>query len=87
MEFCFDDGDQHAGGDSAPDLRLDGVLAGAQKALDAQVLLDPFEEEFDLPAAFVECGDGGRRQSGVVGEEHQRLGIDMATSTSPENMW
>ena len=57
MEFFFDDGDQHIGGDSAPDLRLDGVLAGAEKALDAQVLFDPFEEEFDLPAAAIKLGD------------------------------
>jgi hypothetical protein len=36
------------------------------------MLLDPFEEQFDLPAAFVERADGRGRQPELVGEEHQR---------------
>ena len=44
MKLFFDDGNQHVGGYGAPDLRLHRVLAGSQKTLDAQVLLDPFEE-------------------------------------------
>jgi hypothetical protein len=43
----FDDGDQHVGRHGDPDLRLHRVLAGAEEGLDAQVLLDPFEEQFD----------------------------------------
>ena len=42
---------------SAPDLRFDGVLAGAEEFPDAQVLLYPFEEQFDLPAALVKRGN------------------------------
>ena len=63
MKLLLDDGDQHVGGHGAPDLRLHRVLAGAQKALDAQMLLDPFEEQLDLPAALVQRGDGQRRQA------------------------
>jgi hypothetical protein len=37
------------------------------------VLLDPFEEQLDLPAALVERGDGQGRQGGVVRQKHQRL--------------
>jgi hypothetical protein len=44
MKLLLDDGDEHVGGDGAPDLRLHRVLAGAQETLDAQVLLDPLEE-------------------------------------------
>ena len=36
-------GNEHVGGHGAPDLCLDRVLAGAQKPLDAQVLIDPLE--------------------------------------------
>src|SRR5271155_2487613 len=36
------------------------------------MLLDPFEEQFDLPATFVESADGRRWQAELVGEEHQR---------------
>ena len=69
----------------APDLRLpdagikvshNRVLAGTQKALDAQVLLDPsfdvaqdrIEEQLDLPAALVQRGNGQGRQHRVVGQ-------------------
>ena len=44
----LDGGDQHVGGDCDPDLRLHCVLAGAEERLDAQVLLDPFEERGDI---------------------------------------
>ena len=71
MKLHFNDGGQHVGADSRPDLSLHSVLACAQKMLDAQVLLDPFEEEFDLPAVFVEGCDGGGRRTGVVGQEDQ----------------
>ena len=73
MELLFDDGNQHVGGHGAPDLRLHRVFARAQKTLDAQMLLDPFEEQLYLPAAFVQRGNGQRRQCRVVGQKYQRL--------------
>jgi hypothetical protein len=33
------------------------------------MLLDPLEEQLDLPATAIEVGDGQRRQEEVVGEE------------------
>ena len=74
MQAFPDDGDEDINRDSNPDLCLDGVLRVTEEGLDAQVLLDPFEEQFDLPAAAVQFGDGERRQDEVVGEEDQRLG-------------
>ena len=71
FELLFDDGHQDVNAHRDPDLRFDGVDRGAQEALDAQMALDPFEEEFDLPATFVEGRDGDRRQGEVVGEKHQ----------------
>jgi hypothetical protein len=52
-----DDGDQDVHRDGDPDLGLEGVLGGAVEGLDPQVLLDPFEEEFDLPPTFVQLGN------------------------------
>lgn len=37
------------------------------------MLLDPLEEQLDLPAVFVQRGNRQRRQGGIVGQEHQRL--------------
>ena len=65
MKLLFDDGDEHVSGHGA-------VRAVAEEVLDAQVLLDPFEEQFDLPATLVERGDRQRWQCRVVGQEDER---------------
>jgi len=44
------------------DLRLECVLAVAQKLLYALVLFDPFEEQLNPPAAFVQRCDGQGRK-------------------------
>jgi len=50
-------------------LSFDSILAGAVEGLDKQVLLDPFEEQLDLPAAAIQLGNGVRRQVEVVAQE------------------
>ena len=88
MKFLFDDGNQHVSRHGAPDLRLDGVLAVAQELLDSQVLLDPFEEQFDLPAILVKRCDRQRRQDKVVGQEYERLAtLDILESNAPQVLW
>ena len=88
MELLFDDSDQHIGGNSAPDLRLHRVLARAQKALDAQVLLDPFKEQLHLPTTLVQHGNGQWRQCRVVGQKHQCLArIGIFESDAPQMLW
>lgn len=67
------DGHQHIGGHGDPHLALHRVLRSAEETLDAQVLLDPLEEQFHLPAALVERADGFGGYAEVVGEKHQRL--------------
>src|SRR4030043_1229800 len=66
IEFFLDNGDQHVHADRDPYLGLDGVDGRAKKRLDTQILLDPFEEEFYLPAAFVKFGNDQCRQCKVV---------------------
>jgi hypothetical protein len=55
-EPLADDGDEDINRDRNPDLGLDGVLAGAVKSLDTQVLLDPFEEELS-GKGLARCAD------------------------------
>ncbi len=84
MKLLFNDRNQHVGADSRPDLGLQTVFACSEKVLDPQVLLDPFEKEFDLPAVFVEGCDGGGRQTGVVGQEDQRFfGVGVRKPNTP----
>jgi hypothetical protein len=54
-------------------LGLYGVFAVAEEAANAQVLLDPFEEQLDPPTASVEVGDGARGNVEVIGQEEERL--------------
>lgn len=69
MQSFLGNGDQHVCADRDPELRLDRVLVGAIKRLDAQVLLDPFEEQFDLPALSIQVRYQLGFESEVVGQE------------------
>ena len=48
---------------------INRIFRGAEKGLDAQVLLDPFEEQFHLPSMAVQFGDGGCRYGEMVGKK------------------
>lgn len=74
-------GHHEVNADGDPDLGLHGVGGGAVESLDPKVLLDPFEEQFDVPSTLVDGRDGQCWQFEVVGQESQRFagfGIDVA---------
>ena len=73
MQAFLGNGDQHVSADRDPDLRLDRVLVGAIKRLDAQVLLDPFEKQFDLPALAVQVCNQLGFEGEVVGQKRDAL--------------
>ena len=56
-ESLAQDGDEDVDGDGDPDLGLHGVGRSAIEGLDPQMLLDPFEEQLDLPATTVKLCD------------------------------
>ena len=60
------EGEGDHGGD---DLEADGVFVAAEEGLDLEMLLDPAEEELDLPAGLVEGGDFDGGALHVVGDE------------------
>lgn len=62
-------GEQQMDADSDPDLGHDGIFGCPEKALDLQVLLDPFEKQLDLPAGLVDLCDGAGRKMEVVGQK------------------
>ena len=83
-QLLLDEGNQYIDADRDPDLGLHGIRRGAIKGLDPKVLFDPFEEQFHLPAAFVDLGNGQSRKGEVVGKEYQslpRLGIEVADAS------
>lgn len=87
LQTFLDDGDQHVSADGDPDLRLHGVLAHAQKSLDAQVLFDPFEEEFHLPALRVQVGVRLRLQGKIVGQKRDAVAGLVLDYHAPQGRW
>ena len=84
MQTFFQNGNEQVNGDGAPDWGAHGIRACAIEGFDAQMWFDPFEEQFDLPAALIELDDGQSRHGEVVGQEDQRhagLGIAIADAT------
>ena len=51
--LVLDDCDHAVSGDGGVDLDADSILCLAPEPLDVEVLLHPFEEQFNLPSAFV----------------------------------
>ena len=47
------------------------IFGGPIECLDTHVLLDPFEEQLDLPATSVKLCDRQCRQCEVVGQKNQ----------------
>ena len=75
VELLFDDRHEQVDADGNPDLRLHGILACSVESLDAQVLLDPLEEDLNVPSTLVQLSDGQCGQSEIVGEEDDPLVI------------
>ncbi len=73
MQTLFNNGHQQVNRDRDPDLGAHRVLARAVEGFDAQMLLDPFEEQFDVPATLIELRNRQRGHGEVVGQKHQRL--------------
>src|SRR5215212_4743565 len=60
---------QHIGDHGGQQLQADGVGVAAEEGPDLEMLLDPSEQQLDLPAHFVEAADVDGRALEVVGEE------------------
>jgi hypothetical protein len=69
LGFELDPHQQLVSDQGGPDLDQHGILGGSVKGLNFQVLLDPLEKEFDLPAAAVEFGHLQGRQVQAVGKK------------------
>jgi len=82
-QLLLQDGYQHVNADRNPNLCLHGIDRRAIERLDPKILLDPLEEQFHLPATFVELCDGQSRQREVVRQKDQslaHLGIEVTDS-------
>ena len=65
VQFPFQNRHQQITADGRPKPALRRVVTPAWKTPDSQVLLDPFEEQFHLPAPFAKPGRGPAERSSV----------------------
>src|ERR1035437_5795382 len=85
MQTFFQNSDEQIHGEGTPDLGAHGVRTGAVKGFAAEMLFDPFEEQFDLPAAMIQMGNSQSREGEVVGQEDQRLtGLGIAIADASQ---
>ncbi len=66
FQFLLDNCYQNVNAEGNPDLSFHCVFGRAEKCFDSQVLLDPFEKDFYLPAALVKPSDYQSWQCKVV---------------------
>lgn len=71
-EPSFGEPDEKEGDDGDIELYPDGILGASEECFDVQVLLDPFEEQLDLPTLLVKCGDLLGRAAHVVRDQNER---------------
>ena len=70
-EPFFEDGNEGVGGHGSPDLSLDGIGGGSKEPLNPQMLLDPLEEQFNLPPLVIDrCHVEGRYLE-IIGQEDE----------------
>ena len=70
-EFLFHDGYQHINADGDPYLGLHRVGCGAIKRFDPEMLLDPFEKQFDQSTTLVQPGYRPGRKLEIVGQKEE----------------
>ena len=87
MQPFFHNGDKNIRGDGDPYLGFDGVFAGSQKGFDAQMLFDPLEEQFDLPALLVQRGDQFRFERKIVGQKYEAFAVLVFDDNAPQRTW
>ena len=63
------DADQHKGDHGSDDLQAHGVFVDGDELGDVEVLLDPAEEQFDLPAGFVAGGEANGGAADIVADD------------------
>src|SRR5690349_22900779 len=88
LESSFGDDDHDVNGDGDPNLGFDTVRRGGEKTFNPKVLLDPFEEEFNLPTVSVDGSHSQGRYEEVVSEEDETL-VDFfrVETDAPQRIW
>ena len=85
MKLLFKNRDNDINADSDPHLGFYCVRRCSKELFDAQMLLDPFEEQFDFPAGFVNLANDQGGEGEVIGQKDKiPVGLCIVKSNTPE---
>ena len=82
-------GEKQIDGQGSINMDEHGIFCVADKGFDTQILFDFPKEDFDLPAVFVNIGDGFGRESEMVGQKLVMLaafGIAIANAAQAQHV-
>ena len=63
------------------------ILVVYEESFNLQILLNPFEEQLNLPASFINVGNSAHGQCKVVSQEYvmdARIGVFVTNTTQPD---
>ena len=87
-EVVLDDSDETVCDDGDMDLNTHCIIALSPKRLDLEVLLDPFEEQLDLPPVFVkECDVLGSKVEVVRVVSERTMQVRSIVDDTPDLAW
>lgn len=75
--------DQEQGDQGCPNLDAQGIFAGADESLDAQRLLERLEDDLDLPAFLVDCGNHRGAKLPMIAQQRENSLIDLIPNDNP----
>jgi hypothetical protein len=85
--FFLNDRNERINRHGYPDLRPHRVLRRSIKRLDAKILLNPAEKQFNAPPEFMEFGDRQRRLKKVVGQKRKiAIILSIVKTDSPQRL-
>ena len=87
MQPFFHNGDKNISGYGDQYLGCDSVFAGSQKGFDAQMMFDPFKEQFDLPALLVKRGVQLRLDCKIVGQKYDVFAVLVLDDNAAQRAW
>jgi len=88
MEPLFENRYQQVNREGDCDLGAHRIFARAVESFDSQMLFDPFEEQFDLPAQTVDLSHRQCWQVEIVGQKHQRVvRVGIVIADAANDLW
>ena len=75
--------EQQQSNQGCPNLNAQGILAGPNKGLDLEMLLEGFEKDLYLPSVLVDRGDSSSTKFEMVGQKRDDAVVGLIPDNNP----